>query len=412
MLCNRDRAVRYMREAGIDAIIATTPPIIGYFSDYNWPLDMSMREYMFRPEASSEYNFPGFVVFPVEGEPTFILGTRFALNSQSWIQDVRLFGTNFDFDLSLTPKDLDERVARIISGNPYPRAIDALREVLHERGLMTGKRIGIELDGLGAERVATLHRELKGATLLDCTKLIRLVRMVKTPAEIDRLRTAITITEKAATEAIAEARPGCTLESIERSYRVRLAQQCTDYAALQLAAHGAGLSTTSSYALAADEVVFSDWCAIYRNYWADIGMSFTFQPPSDAVRGKDAALKACVAAGGRAAKPGAKSSEVFKAMCDALAEGGIHDNEPQGHGIGLDVREYPIIVPDRGGRIADECIDVSADLSLEENMVINLEIGHFLPGVGAIQNEQSYIVRPGGGELLIPYTRRSPVLIH
>lgn len=411
MLCNRDRAIKFMREAGIDAIIATSPKTIGYFSDYNWPLDTSMREYMFRPEASSEHQFPGFVIFPAVGEPTFILGTRFALNSQSWIKDVRLFGSNFDFDLSLTPKDLDERVARIVGGNSYPHAIDALRDVLYERGLSAGKRIGIELEGLGVERVAALRRELKEAKLLDCTKLIRLVRMVKTDAEIDRLRTAIKITEKAATGAIAEAKPGCTLESIERSYRTKLAQHCTDYAALQLAAYGAGLSTTRSYALADNEVVFSDWCAIYQNYWADIGMSFMFQSPSKEILAKDATLKACVDAGGRAAKPGAKASDIYKAMCDALAMGGIHDNEPQGHGIGLDVREYPIIVPDRGGRIADECINVPADLPLEENMVINLEIGHFLPGVGAIQNEQSYIVRAGGGELLIPYTRQSPVLI-
>lgn len=411
MLCNRDRATKYMQEAGISAIIATAPKTITYFSGYSWPLESSMRQYMFTPEAPSDLMFPGFVLIPVEGEPTLILGSRFAMNSEDvWIRDVRLFGENFPFDLSMTPTGLGGMIGEVMRGNSYRTPVDALVAVMRERGLADGCRIGVEIEGMGDGGRLALANELPGATLLDCTKLIRLIRMVKTDAEIDRMRKAIGIAERAAIAAIEQAQPNGTLEAIEREYRVRLGEHCADFAAVQLAAGGVGLTTQPTYAPSGGDVVFTDWCAIYRNYWADIGMSFMFEAPPELVRKKDAALKACVAAGGRALQPGVKASEVFRAMCDALSEGGIEGNEPQGHGIGLDVREYPIIVPDRGGRIVDDCVDVSADFPLEENMVINLEIGHFLPRIGAIQNEQSFIVRPGGGELLIPYSRRAPVL--
>ncbi|MBA8910568.1 MULTISPECIES: M24 family metallopeptidase [Aminobacter] len=411
MLYNRERAIKYMKEAGVSAIIATSPKSITYFSGYSWPLESSMRQYMFTPEASSELMFSGFVLIPAEGEPTLILGSRFAMNSDDvWIRDVRLFGGNFPFDLSMSPAGFVGKAGEVMRGNSYETAAEALVAVMRERGLADGSRIGVEIEGMGDSGRLALAGLLPDATLLDCTKLIRLVRMVKTDAEIDRMRTAINIAERAATAAIEQAQPDGTLEAIEREYRIRLGEHCADFAAVQLAAGGVGLTTQPTYAPSRSEVVFTDWCAIYRNYWADIGMSFMFEAPPELVRTKDAALKECVAAGGRALRPGVRSSEVFRAMCDALAKGGIEGNEPQGHGIGLDVREYPIIVPDCGGRIVDDCIDVSADFPLEENMVINLEIGHFLPAIGAIQNEQSFIVRSGGGELLIPYSRRSPVL--
>lgn len=410
MLCNRPRTVQYMREAGLDAIIAAAPMTITYFSGYSWPLETAMRQFMFSPEAPGEFMFSGFVVFPVEGEPTLIVGTRFALNTDDVeIDDVRWFGTNFAFDMSLTPQALGPPAGDVVRGKPYPSAASGVAAVLKERGIAAG-RIGVEMDGMGTARHEALRNELSGAELLDCTKLIRLVRMVKTDDEVDRLRTALEITERAAAEAVAQAREGCTLGSIETTYRVKLAEHNANFAALQMAARGVGLTTQGTYVPAPDEVIFSDWCAVYRSYWADIGMSFTFGDLPAAVKEKDAALKACVTAGGRALRPGVTASEVFKAMCDTLAAGGIKDNDPQGHGIGLDVREYPIIGPDSGGRIADDCVDVPVDLPIEEKMVINLEIGHFLPGRGSIQNELSYLVHADGAELLLSYRRQPPVL--
>lgn len=43
------------------------------------------------------------------------------------------------------------------------------------------------------------------------------------------------------------------------------------------------------------------------------------------------------------------------------------------YAIGLDVRDYSILVAANGRRIQDDCVDVSSDLPPEEGMVINLE---------------------------------------
>ena len=103
-------------------------------------------------------------------------------------------------------------------------------------------------------------------------------------------------------------------------------------------------------------------------------------------------------------RPGARSSSVANAMHASLAEKGITEF-PHGHGMGLEIRDYPIIVPDNGLRIKDDCIDLPSDIPLEENMVVNLEVGILQSGHGSTQYEQTILVTATGCEQLIPHDR-------
>lgn len=47
----------------------------------------------------------------------------------------------------------------------------------------------------------------------------------------------------------------------------------------------------------------------------------------------------------------------------------------------------------------------SSDLPLESDMVLNLEAGLFMPGVGSLQIERSFVVTPAGNRPLPPQTR-------
>ena len=59
-----------------------------------------------------------------------------------------------------------------------------------------------------------------------------------------------------------------------------------------------------------------------------------------------------------------------RAMQQALADRGITRSFPHGHGLGLEVRDYPILYPDAGDVIRDDCIELAADLALEPDMVV------------------------------------------
>jgi Xaa-Pro aminopeptidase len=97
-------------------------------------------------------------------------------------------------------------------------------------------------------------------------------------------------------------------------------------------------------------------------------------------------------------------------MADALDACGVAGClTPHGHGVGLEVRDYPIVVPANGLRIRDDCIDEPADLPLEENMVLALEVSQYLPGIGSLHHERTFVVSGDGGRQLVAYEREAPI---
>ena len=118
----------------------------------------------------------------------------------------------------------------------------------------------------------------------------------------------------------------------------------------------------------------------------------------------------CLAAGRRAMMPGVRSSAVPAAMWAALEESGIAVSFPHGHGVGLEVRDYPILVADTGLRIRDDCVDELADLPLEEKMVLNMEAMVFALGEASVHIEQSFVVGPEGAEPLVEQDRSGPFI--
>ena len=79
---------------------------------------------------------------------------------------------------------------------------------------------------------------------------------------------------------------------------------------------------------------------------------------------------------------------------------------PHGHGLGLEVRDYPILVPPNDLRIEDEAMNFSSDMPLEEGMVVNLEASVMIPDVGSTHYEKTYLVGKFNAEPLMPQPRK------
>ena len=72
------------------------------------------------------------------------------------------------------------------------------------------------------------------------------------------------------------------------------------------------------------------------------------------------------------------------------------------------MRDYPIIVSNNGLRIQDDCVDISSDLPMEVNMVINLEASIYSPGTYSVHREQSFLVTTKGSQPLVTQERDIP----
>ncbi|MCY3772741.1 MAG: Xaa-Pro peptidase family protein [Gemmatimonadetes bacterium] len=411
MLFNVERAREFMRECGLDALIATSPVNITYFTDYFIWIDGLMKEYMVRPGGSADLA-QGYALFPLDGEPALaVTGSMLAVNGADLrVRDLRISGDS-GLDWSLPPRPLPDRMDRLytlLKSEPdYGTTTEALAGALGDRGL-SGGTLGVEADGMTAARYEELRQALPGARLLDCSNLIRLLRMVKTGDEIDRLAQAAEISEAAAMTAMEQASPGDNVQDVIHRFRAELGKRGADLDHFAFGVHGLGIATEPDFILGESEVEYVDWGCRYRSCYSDTGTTFAMEPLSDDMQDRFDVLRASMDAGLAAIRPGVNASTVQAAMQDVVDGAGLA-MYPHGHGVGMEVRDYPVLAPDNGLSISDDCVDIPSDLPIEEDMVLNVEAPLCLAGVGSLHLEQSVVVTESGSRPLTDQQRDRPV---
>ena len=411
MLLNRARALDYMRVSGLDALVAASPANVAYLTDYRCWLDSLFKEYMAAPGAPA-HRMPAYALLPAEGAPALVISPLFAVNAaDGWVRDVRIYGDP-GVDLSAgsgSPPASWERFQELLQRRPSATdAPAALAEVLRERGLGAG-RIGIEMEDVSHPALLALRRALPAAQFLDCSNLLRLIRMVKTPEEISRLERAAGIAERAAGESLLLARPGRPMGEVIARFRSSVAEAGADCDHFAFGPCGLGIATEPQYAPAVGEIMYVDFGCIYGGYFSDAGVTLALGEPPAALQARYDALAASVEAGAAALRPGVRASRVQAAMQQVMDDAGFTACYPHGHGVGLEVRDYPILAPDNGLRIRDDGVDVASDLPLEAAMVVSLEAGMFLPGVGSLQVERGFVATPHGSRPLVEQDRSAMI---
>jgi Xaa-Pro aminopeptidase len=235
-----------------------------------------------------------------------------------------------------------------------------------------------------------------------------LVRAVKSAEELARLTRAAEISEQVGLECLTMAQPGVRASDLAQHYRAGVAALGADFDHFAYGPWGMGIAMEPEHVFAAGDVHYVDWGCIYKRYFSDTGTTLALGALPEALEKRHAALRACVAAAIEVGQPGTRVSRLEAAMRETLAGNGITRSFPHGHGFGLEIRDYPILVRDNGLRIRDECVDVPSDLPLEVDMVFNLEAAVFMPAVGALHIEKSFRVTPAGCAPLIPQDRSAP----
>lgn len=96
-----------------------------------------------------------------------------------------------------------------------------------------------------------------------------------------------------------------------------------------------------------------------------------------------------------ALRPGRTFADAESDVAAAFRELGLGDLQRHhtGHGIGLEGHEWPFI--DLG----------SADVPIEENMVLSVEPGLYVPGLAGFRHSDTVVIRAGGAERLTFYPR-------
>ncbi|GAA3011615.1 Xaa-Pro peptidase family protein [Streptosporangium longisporum] len=265
--------------------------------------------------------------------------------------------------------------------------------------------VGIEADHLP---VAAYFR--LGGDLLRLSGTVESVRMVKDEDEIDLLRTACELTDRAFEQVLPDLRPGVTEKEIARALERRMADLGADGPAFDpIVASGPNGAiphhSPSDRPLRRGDLVTMDFGARHRGYHADMTRTVAIGEPAAWQRELYDLVHAAQGAGLVAARTGAALHEVDAAARDLIAEAGYAEffEHGLGHGVGLEIHEVPFLSPRHPERDAGHG-------RLEDRVPITVEPGVYLPGRGGVRIEDTLVARDGGPELLTRTTKELLVL--
>lgn len=395
------RTLEEMRASGMDVLVGASPATLADLAGYrNW-IDPLFREYMMRPGASSDLQ-QALVLLTSEGEVTLLVSAEMAANAgDSSAHRIVVWGSD-----EAAPRDLPDGFEKVAEAFGRPRRATRTEALLDLLG--AAARVGAEREALAAGTWEALAGG--GRRAGDCTNLLRLGRMVKDEAQIALLQRAAEAAEYAAAETLAVASVGSRWRELTDLYRMKLAEHGADLDHFSGSPTGFGLATEADYRLPERGSMYFDHGCRLRSWFSDTGHTIAFGPPDDACRRRQAAVRDVLRAGAEHLAPGTPASAAAEAMRHALATAGL-SGFPHGHGIGLEVRDYPIVVPDTGLHIEDDFVSRPADLPLEAGMVLNLESAVWAADVTSVHCERSFVICDGGCRPLAEQPRDEPLSI-
>ncbi|MFQ5484347.1 MAG: aminopeptidase P family protein [Desulfobacterales bacterium] len=260
------------------------------------------------------------------------------------------------------------------------------------------KKLGFESLRISFQDYTRIAEQLKSdlptVKLIPTENIIENQRVLKEPGEIAIIRKALLIAENVFKDLSNTLKPGMTEKEAAWSLEKRLRENGADSLSFPVIA-AFGENSALPHAIPSDrkvrkgEPILFDWGAKVNGYCSDISRTLffdtidkKFQKIYDTVF--DAQQMAI-----DAIKPGVSSKAVDKVARDYIGKMGFKDKfgHGLGHGVGLSVHEAPRLSP-----LKDE--------TLEPGMIITVEPGIYLPGMGGVRLENMIMVKEDGAEVL------------
>ena len=277
--------------------------------------------------------------------------------------------------------------------------IDVIKGCLADNSLRPSK-IGVA----GEYSVSPLFfqrmlEELKPVEVEIVSSMLEAERAVKSDFEIDCMKKTAWIAKKGFEAAAAFIRPGVTeadvVSEVERVCRQHGSQSFPHYTMVISGKDESHLDywwNCGRRKLEAGDPISLDFGAMFNGYCSDLSRPFVIGKASDRQQDVWEILVEAHQAAAEAAKPGVYASEVDRAAYRVMEKAWhIEGLWGVGHGVGLEVHEWPFIGYQR---IKDD--QAYRDTLLEENMVISTEPAVFFHDTGDFQIEDQFVVTKTG----------------
>lgn len=272
-----------------------------------------------------------------------------------------------------------------------PDHLSPLRNIINKEW----RTVGIETETITVKHMSYIKEVFKG-NFQSVDPIIEQQLKVKTNQEIQLIKKAADIASYTMNEVmnyIRENKRVTELEVAGFAKYVMEKQGAENYSFQPFIMSGVDSAlprrVPSTKELVEGELIVFDMGCIYEGYCSDITRTFALGTVNEKQKeiydiSYEAQKRAI-----QAIRPGKTAEEIDAVARDYIIEQGYGDYFPHltGHGIGVSVHEYPII-------------DQGEQAVLEENMIVTIEPGIYLPDVGAVRIEDMILITTDGYEYL------------
>lgn len=275
--------------------------------------------------------------------------------------------------------------------------VDAQRDALG--ALLAEGVVGLEADSVTWAQ-ATGWEERLGRSLVATSNLVEALREVKDAGEIARMAHAAAIADAALRSVIGELGSGLSegafamlLDSAMRGFGAESSSFDTIVASGENSAkphHHPG-----ERIIKVGDPVVLDFGATFEGYRSDMTRTVVVGgPPTGELAQIFDIVATAQRAGAQAVRPGATTADVDATCRDLITSAGYGERfeHSTGHGIGLDIHEMP-------------WVSSQGTATLETGVVVTVEPGVYVAGVGGVRIEDTLVVTHDGAEPLTRFTK-------
>ncbi len=272
-----------------------------------------------------------------------------------------LAGSSSLFEGSLYTYE-DYRLGERVSA-PLDFVAEELSEVMTEmkqRGIFHLDSVGVEESSLQLEVVSRLRMEFSGVTISGISPRIRHMRKVKDESELKAISEASKRLTASIDHALELARDDITEQGMFDALSAWSRAQYGEDTFLQ-GMILSGKRTSEVWGMPTlkkierTEPLILDLQARVDGYFARSAVTVGPKAPREDESAVEGILSEALAAAESSLVPGAKVSEAFAAMAGVFSKSGMSWNMPHeaGHGIGLQIREDPFLIPNSAEEIME-----------------------------------------------------------
>lgn len=276
------------------------------------------------------------------------------------------------------------------------RLYDAVRDIGDRSGL---KHLGVQADQITVTGRAALAAKVGEQRVVDTNSLVSSLRMRKDASEVAVIEKAIDVAQQGLAAALERLEPGMS----ENQFSAVL-----EYEMKWRGANGAGFTpiigfggnssiihhTTGQTAIG-EGVLLVDWGCIVDGYNSDLTRTFGVgKMPAKLREAYRIVLDAQLAAID-AIRPGRMCAEIDAVARKVITDAGLgqYFGHGLGHGLGMDVHEEPYFN------------GLSTDVPVEPGLVMTVEPGVYIPGLGGVRVEDDVLVTETGCRVLSDFPK-------